>query len=453
VAVQVWIGEKPEHPQERRAIVALANGLQRLDGLYLILANFSVGGRNIDLVIIKQDGIFIIELKYCDGKIFGDVNGPWFVEGSNGERKRLNPGRKNPYNQVISYYYSLINFLNENRPRFLSSQKAASIDFRTCRRLVVIAPVIQDGSQVETDWKVDLKGLDELPAYLVTERSSEIDLTEEEMLAIPELLHCTDWSEINTVLVSAGGRTAAEEESAPVVAVLPQQTATIVPDAVVAVAEPGIQKRPILREWLVRTWSGRAVLSLSLLTLALVVALTFALWPVSRPPIADQPGPMTVSTSLPAGGADAGSVVESVSCTWSGFQPVGRRRGVQPDTWETVGIDGVAQDLAPDVVVTLEEVAFCDGQISITWSLRNNTNNTTVSLPLDGENIIVRDSFGNQYPIAEGRPSEIQAEPLSKSQGTAIITQPVNLSAATLVIQVKKLPFGEATWLVPVQGS
>jgi hypothetical protein len=102
VAVQVWIGEKPEHPNERRAIVSLANGLERLDGLYLILANFSVGGRNVDLVLIKQDAIFIVELKHCDGKIFGDVNGPWFVESANGERKRLNPGRKNPYNQVIS---------------------------------------------------------------------------------------------------------------------------------------------------------------------------------------------------------------------------------------------------------------------------------------------------------------------------------------------------------------
>jgi hypothetical protein len=117
MAVQVWIGEKPEHANERRAIMALARGLDRLDGLYLILANFSVGGRNIDLVIIKQDGIFIIELKHCDGKVFGDVNGPWFVEGSNGERKRLNPGRKNPYNQVISYYYNLVNFLNDHRAR------------------------------------------------------------------------------------------------------------------------------------------------------------------------------------------------------------------------------------------------------------------------------------------------------------------------------------------------
>ncbi|HRC77619.1 MAG TPA: nuclease-related domain-containing protein, partial [Kouleothrix sp.] len=228
MAVQVWIGEKPEHPNERRAIVALANGLDRLDGLYLILANFSVGGRNIDLVLIKQDAIFIVELKQCDGKIFGDVNGPWFVESANGERKRLNPGRKNPYNQVISYYYSLINFLNEHRTQFLSPQKATSVDFRTCKRLVVIAPTIQEGSQVETDWKVELKGLDELPAYLVTERSSEIDLSEEEMLAIPELLHCTRWNEVNSLLAGVLPRwdaidsPFAEQAAAPAAAAPPE---------------------------------------------------------------------------------------------------------------------------------------------------------------------------------------------------------------------------------------
>ncbi len=133
-------------------------------------------------------------------EVFGGVNGPWFVEGANGERKRLNPGRKNPYNQVISYYYSLINFLNDHRGDFLSTQKATSVDFRTCKRLVVIAPTIQDGSQIETDWKVELKGLDELPAYLITERSSEIDLSEDEMLAIPQLLGCTRWNEINALL-------------------------------------------------------------------------------------------------------------------------------------------------------------------------------------------------------------------------------------------------------------
>jgi hypothetical protein len=148
MAVQVWIGDKPEHPNERRAIVALANGLERLENLYLLLANFNVGGRTIDLAIIKQDAIFIVELKHCDGKIFGGVNGPWFVESANNERKRLNPGRKNPYNQVISYYYSMVNFLKEHSADILSTHKAERINFRSCRRVVVIAPHIQEGSEI-----------------------------------------------------------------------------------------------------------------------------------------------------------------------------------------------------------------------------------------------------------------------------------------------------------------
>ena len=133
MAVQVWIGEKPENPNERRALTQLAGAFARLDGLYFILANFSVGGRTLDLVVLKHDGIFVIELKYCDGKVIGDVNGPWFVESGNKDRKRINPGRKNPYNQVLTYYYSFSNFLDEHRNEIAGNR---NVDVRSMRRLV-----------------------------------------------------------------------------------------------------------------------------------------------------------------------------------------------------------------------------------------------------------------------------------------------------------------------------
>ncbi|MGC9042006.1 MAG: nuclease-related domain-containing protein, partial [Roseiflexus sp.] len=284
MAVQVWIGEKPEHANERRAIMALARGLDRLDGLYLILANFTVGGRSIDLVIVKQDAVFIIELKHCDGRVFGDVNGPWFVEGSNGERKRLNPGRKNPYNQVISYYYNLVNFLNDHRTELLPPQKAKTVDFRTCRRLVVIAPTLQEGSHVETDWKVDLKGLDELPAYLVTERSSEIDLTDEEMLRIPELLHLTRWTEINALLAGvlpnlddspAVDRPVSRESpvitgpvgSVTALAAPSAEASTPATQAQLVVASVSLSQR-LSRLW--QSWAGRIALASSLIVVVLI---------------------------------------------------------------------------------------------------------------------------------------------------------------------------------------
>lgn len=452
MAVQVWIGEKPEHSNERRAIVALANGLERLDGLYLLLANFSVGGRNIDLVIVKQDAIFIIELKHCDGRIFGDVNGPWFVEGANGERKRLNPGRKNPYNQVISYYYSLINFLNDRRPELLSAQKSTSVDFRTCRRVVVISPTIQEGSKVETDWKVELKGLDELPAYLVTERSSEIDLDEDEMLAVPRLLHLSQWVEINTLLSGVLPRIEEVHEEAPPQPAPPAPPAPEAPaPAQPAAPAPSIWRARAAR--LVTTWTGRATLVLSALVLALGVALFNR--PAPPPPAADQPGlPILVSTSPPAGAADASGVLPAQTCVWSGFQAVARRRGDAPATWVNVGVGGVAPALAPDVVVTLEEVAFCDGRITLAWSVRNNMDDTSVTVPLTSENISVRDSLGNVYALddAQARPAELSVAPGSRGQGRVVIDRPVNQSALTLKVTLTQAPFGETNWIVPVSA-
>lgn len=449
MAVQVWIGEKPEHPNERRAIVSLANGLDRLEGLYLILANFSVGGRNIDLVLIKQDAIFIVELKQCDGKIFGDVNGPWYVESANGERKRLNPGRKNPYNQVISYYYSLINFLNEHRSDFLSAQKATSVDFRTCKRVVVIAPTIQEGSQVETDWKVELKGLDELPAYLVTERSSEINLSEEEMLAIPQLLHCTRWTEVNSLL--AGVMPRWENADA-----LP----TTLPVAAPALSTPeDLPAAPAPTVWArgrraLTTWTGRAAVLMGTLALVLAVAL-FALAMRRSPTLADQAASGIVSTSQAAGGEGFGGVAAQDTCVWKEFQSVGRRRGAQPGSWQNVGVGGNAPALQPEVVVTLEEVNYCQDTIKLTWSVRNNLDDENVALPLTAENITVSDSLLNSYQIddAKSLPLQISAAPRSKARGTAIVTRPANLNAKSLAIKIKQMPFGEATWIVPINST
>src|SRR4029079_15758181 len=135
-------------------------------------------------------------------------------------------------------------------------------------------------------------------------------------------------------------------------------------------------------------------------------------------------------------------------------QRVGRRHGDQPASWVNVGYGDVAPALAPEVVVTLEEVNFCTGQISITWLVRNNTNDEKVVLPLTAENIAVSDSLGNEYQIADAKskPAEITVLPHSKMPCTALIPHSASLNAQTLVIKLKKLPFGEATWIVPISG-
>jgi hypothetical protein len=448
MAVQVWIGEKPEHPQERRAIMALANGLDRLEGLYLLLANFNVGGRNVDLVIIKADAIFIIELKHCDGKVTGTVNGPWYVEGRNGEQKRLNPGRKNPYNQVISYFHALTNFLNEHRREFLSAQKSNDVDFRTCKRVVVIAPSLQ-GAEIELDWKVELKGLDELPAYLVTERSSEIDLTEEEMLRIPDLLHCTPWSEINAVVQGVLSPTTLLPEPVPVPPV-----AEPTPAPAPSVAEPTPAPPTFVQRvrGALATTTGRIAATMSIVALCL-----FALLLLRPPqivyPEADELRPPTIAAGVPVSSvlpAGAGPVLaEEAACVWTGSQLVGKRYDAAAESWISVVVDGAQSFENPEVLVVLEQVAYCDDEIQLTWSVRNESARA-IEFPLSSKNIQISDGMGNEYHIAddESEPRVLLVAPGREERGTAIVPRALSHNAASLRVRLKDQPFGEASFLV-----
>jgi hypothetical protein len=443
MAVQVWIGEKPEHPNERRAIMALANGLHHLDGLYLILANFSVGGRTVDLVIIKHDAIFILELKHCDGRVIGSVNGPWFVEGRNGERKRLNPGRKNPYNQVISYFHALTNFLNEHRREFLSAQKTNDVDFRTCKRAVVIAPNIQADSEIELDWKVELKGLDELSAYLITERSSEIELGEEEMLAIPQLLHCTPWHEINTVLRGV----------VPDLSVLadPLDEVTLIepvatPEPVPTAPTPEHEEPTATAGQPIAAW--RAMVAAALVFAAILV-LALLLRPVPVLPVADAPARLPEVTGVPTSDAIAIAAASgATSCQWAGYQLVGKRYDTSSREWVSVAEGGDA----PDLIVALEQVAACDGTIELSWSVQNNWDNP-VEFPLQAANIRVSDGLGNEYPLddAAARPRTMRIAPGAQERGTAVISRPLSSSATSLLVRLREQPFGEASFVVALE--
>jgi Nuclease-related domain. len=422
MAVQVWIGEKPEHPQERRAILGVAQALEKLEGLFLILANFSVNGRNIDLVIIKHNAIVIIELKHCDGRVIGSVNGPWFVEGRNGEQKRLNPGRKNPYNQVISYFHALTNFLNEHRREFLSEQKANDVDFRTCKRLIVIAPRIEEGSQLDLDWKVEVRGLDELPAYMITERSSEIELSEEEMLAIPKLLHCTPWTELNEVV----------RENAP-------------PAPTKSVPLPWyVQARNALH-----TTAGRLVTIFAGLSLVLLFILFVR--PPSPAPRADSP-----LTSITMGTSGDGTILNfnatTSFCRWNGYQLIGKRWDSSTQSWQNTAIGEATTGAAPDIIVALEQIDACGDRIEITWSVQNNTNRS-VSFPLRHNNIKISDGLGNDYPLAndDSRPAVINVLPGTRQRGVAVVRRQLAANASTLRIKLIEQPFGEASFIVALQ--
>lgn len=409
MAVQIWIGEKPEHSNERRAITQLASQLARLDGLYVIMVNFSVGGRTIDVVVLKHDGMFVVELKHCDGRVIGDVNGPWFVENSNGDRKRLNPGRKNPYNQVITYYYALSNFLAEHRAEITANKNT---DTRSIRRVVAIAPTLHPDSQIDTDWKVQVIGLDELPVHVFTERSTNMAWSDDELQRIPQLLNCTRWDEIEHLVLS--------EITPP--------------------APPVRPRRPIVAQ-LLSTWTGQSLIGVSVVLL--VVAIWFAV-STSGTKLVTLP-PMSATVTIVADQAIQ-TRLTATRCTWDVVQTIARERG-RDGSWQSVATGDSA-----DALLTLQQVSACNGELRVRLQINNNTPDLQLQIPLDAEHVQIRDSVGTNYEIADIRsqPTILQIAPGSTASGMVVVSRGLHPSATTLSITLKDTPMGAATWIVPL---
>lgn len=436
MAVQVWIGEKPDNPNERKAIIALANGLDRLEGLYVMVANFSVGGRTIDLVILKPDAIFILELKHCDGKVFGSVNGPWKVVSKNGSTKQLNPGRKNPYNQVVSYFYSFTNFLNDHKTEIVSAQKATDVDFRAAKRVIVIVPTIEAGSQIDLDWKVQAKGLDELPTFLLTERSNGVELSDEELLRIPKLLHCEPWQELNDLI--AGIMPPWDET--PSELVLPPTVRAGAPAAELGTQESAATQhwwQPLLRQ--VNSWPGR-VLTVFVLAAILMIGFSAAQLRLNDQTASGSPTVMPIPTIPDIGIPDnVNNGIAEVR------QPAYRRWDLKQQKWLRTDAE------TADVIVTLETVNFNNGQIKIDWTVENRRR-IAIRMALVSENITITDgqlSYLLDAPRSEP-PGTLELEPGAKRSATVIVPQAVRSNAITLQITLLKQPFGETSWIVNV---
>jgi hypothetical protein len=409
MAVQVWIGEKPENPNERRALTQLAGAFARLDGLYIILANFSVGGRTLDLVVLKHDGIFVIELKYCDGKVIGDVNGPWFVESGNKDRKRINPGRKNPYNQVLTYYYSFSNFLDEHRNEIAGNR---NIDVRSMRRLVAIAPYLHPESQIDTDWKVHVLGFDALALYVFTERSPDMAWSDTELVRIPQLLNCTRWEEIEQLVIPDA----------------PQQPTRS-------------RGMPAVVTQLLSTWTGQGLIAVSILLIVLAV-----LYVINT--VGTRLVTLPAMEATPTVDVAAGSTAPNreLRCTWLPAQTIARVRTAD-GSWQSVAVGAVA-----DALLTLTSVDACGGQIRLSLTILHTAADLDVRIPLDNEHVTIRDSLGTRYELSEVRstPATLLALPNQTVIGTVVVLQAIHPSATSLIVTLQNTPFGDASWLVPL---
>ena len=193
-----WVGEKPEHTSELECAITLADKLEKLNDQFFMFVNFHIG-RQIDLAILKKDAIIIVELKSVGrSRVLTRLNGPWQCIGEKGTFSL--PGGRNPFSQIREQYYCFHNWLEDNKEKFLSDQKASFTFFKDMKKCIAIAPYLNRDPHSESDPNVEVIGFDRLHKCLDSVSSEGINLQESEILALVKILNLTPWKDIHDLV-------------------------------------------------------------------------------------------------------------------------------------------------------------------------------------------------------------------------------------------------------------
>jgi len=199
MAVTFWAGKPPGTTHEARAremtiesfTAAYANDTQPI----FVIFDFYCGS-DLDLAVLKPDAILVGELKECSTPIEGAVNGSWVIRDGSVPPTVLKGGHHgNPFEQAKQYRYDLIRYLDREKERFLSAQKASQMRFDHVAAAVVVSPALNPQSKINIDFGRNVwfhtVGLDALPKLTQTLHSSQLSFSEGELRClVADVLHC-----------------------------------------------------------------------------------------------------------------------------------------------------------------------------------------------------------------------------------------------------------------------
>jgi hypothetical protein len=165
--MKILIGE-PVKGTEARALRSLYQAVEHLDGL--LLANFYLGPRQIDFILVLATYAVLIELKSLAGPVFGGQNGNWSVVDFTGEKKEY-PGL-NPWRQAVSQ----ANELRDELTRYQKSHPGVPAppngqSYGEFATIACIYPTLHPDSKIEvTSFKAKIMGFDHLLAELTSQQ-------------------------------------------------------------------------------------------------------------------------------------------------------------------------------------------------------------------------------------------------------------------------------------------
>ena len=151
--VEVRIGAQVEHDSERSTLREIVRLLEIEGRRALVVANFEIEGRQIDLFVARDDLALVIEAKGFTRAIRGGENGPWEVLLGSGRWKEF----RNPYGQTLGAAIAV-----KDAARAFADTGAPFIE-----AAAVFAPEIPPGSEaLQGNSKVSVIGQDGLGAML-----------------------------------------------------------------------------------------------------------------------------------------------------------------------------------------------------------------------------------------------------------------------------------------------
>ena len=194
MSVELWLGQEFATTHEMKALSQFLERIVTLyegdDDLFLVLTNFLCQGEQLDLAVVKRNGIMVVELKEVGGPVTGRENGPWTGKNPDGSRWQINDGRRrNPFEQVRDYRNALMGQLRHDASQFLTGQKASQTRLDHVAAIVALCPQKPPDSDIQiTDLKwFSVVGLDELPQEIYYQRSSSINLSKADLHGLAQL--------------------------------------------------------------------------------------------------------------------------------------------------------------------------------------------------------------------------------------------------------------------------
>lgn len=171
----------------------MGNRLGNSKELYVILSNYIIGGKQVDMTVMKKNAILVIELKNCIESFTANENGSWQKENGG----MVGHEGYNPFRQIMEYREEWVDLLKENKGHFDCFKNIRNNQpFWYTKGYVAIHPFLNKNCtnkiSSRKNWWFRLCGIDELDERIQRETNRIINFSDNDLRFIAENLLSMD---------------------------------------------------------------------------------------------------------------------------------------------------------------------------------------------------------------------------------------------------------------------